>query len=87
MRVGRRGSQVWAFRVPDVLLPVGGENLAVVGDEVGRVVEDGVCWLGAGACRGVVFDDSTRDNADVEVLGEGLVGLEVFGSYLGVGLW
>lgn len=78
--------------MPDILFSVGGEDSAVVGDEVGCVVENWVFGLGVGiririfTGESVVFDDCTRDDADVELFGEGLVGLEVFGGYLGVGL-
>ena len=62
-----------ALGVPDVLLAVGTENRAVVGDEVGHIVEEG------GVVGAVVsFNDGSRDQADVEFFCQSLVVLEVF---------
>lgn len=58
--------------MPDVFLPVGAENAAVVGDEVCRVVE-AVAFFPFGLAL-VSFDDAPRDEADIQLLCEGLVG-------------
>ena len=55
---------MWAFRVPEVLLLVGGEDGSVAGDEVRDVVQ----------VVGVFLDDCAGHDADVELFGEGLVG-------------
>lgn len=49
-----------AFRVPEVFLLVGGQDCAIVGDEVGYVKEIGVFF----------FDDGAGDDADIEFFGE-----------------
>ncbi len=56
-----------AFRVPEVLLLVGGENGAVIGDEVCDVLK----------VVGMFFYDGARDDADIEFFGERLIGFEV----------
>jgi len=81
--------------VPEVLLAVGAEDLAVVGDEVGRVVEVvWFCFFSIPVRGAVVFlfwldrvflDDRPWDDADVELLGEGLVCAEVFLVVAGLG--
>jgi hypothetical protein len=63
--------------MPDVLLPVLAEDVAGVGDEVGCVVEDVAIWVRISVWVWVLLNDCPRDEADVEFLGEGLVGLEV----------
>lgn len=83
MGVVARGRQVRPLRVPDVLLAVGAEDLAVVGDEVGRVVEadlfiPGICF------HDMALDDRPRDEADVQFLSERLVGLQVFLIFAGL---
>jgi hypothetical protein len=58
--------------MPDVLLPVGTEDAAVIGDEVCRVVEAELFFpLGFSS---VPFDNTSRDEADMQLLCEGLVG-------------
>lgn len=78
MGVVARGRQVRPLRVPDVLLAVGAEDLAVVGDEVGRVVEADLLVSGLRCFHDMALDDRPRDDADVKLLGESLVGLQVF---------
>jgi len=51
----QRGGEVWAFRVPEVLLLVLGEDLAFVGDE-GCDIEEG---------RVVLLDNSSRYDTDI----------------------
>ena len=63
--------------MPDVLLPVLAEDLAGVGDEVGCVVQDIAIWVCISVWVRVLLNDCPRDEADVELFGKGLVGLEV----------
>jgi hypothetical protein len=58
--------------MPYVLLPVGAEDAAIVGDEVCRVV-DAESFFPIGFSL-MSFDDAPRDEADLELLCEGLVG-------------
>lgn len=58
--------------MPNVLLLVGAEDAAVVGDEVCGVVEvESFFPVGFGL---VPLDDASRHQADMELLCEGLVG-------------
>lgn len=65
--------------MPDVLLAVLAEDPAGVGDEVGRIVQDVAIWICISVWVRVLLNDCPRDEADVELLGESLVGLEVLG--------
>lgn len=73
MRLSARRGQVRPLRVPDVLLAVGGEDLAGGGDEVCCIIEHGpglvFCVL-----DNVSLNDGTRDETDTQLLGEMLVG-------------
>lgn len=57
-----------ALRVPEVLLLVAAEDLAVVGDEGGDVEE----------LVAVFLADGPRDDVDVQLLGQRAVRVEVF---------
>ena len=57
-----------AFWVPEVLLLVGAEDLALVGDEIRDVQEFGAS----------LFDDGAGDEADVAFFGEGAVRVDIF---------
>ena len=59
-----RGSQIRAFRMPDIFLTVGAEDGPVSRDEVRGVVEPVAVFL----------DDGAGYQADLEFAGKGLVG-------------
>lgn len=56
------------LRMPDVFLAIVSEDTAVVGDEVRGIIEHVAL---VGAC--MPLDDSSRDQADLELLCESLV--------------
>ena len=69
MRLGPRRGQVWPLRVPDILLAVGREDLAAGGDEICCVIQHGLILLNS-----MSFNNSPRNQTNVQFLGEVLVG-------------
>jgi hypothetical protein len=67
MRLVEGRGQVWPFGMPEVFLGVLGEDGAVVGDESCHVQEGGA----------VLFDDGSRDDADIKFSSERAIGIEV----------
>lgn len=74
-----RGSQMWSFRMPDILLPVRAQNTPIVGDKVCRVVEQTRLFG-----TGVLLNDRPWNKAYLQFLGESLVVGEVFGCIAGL---